>query len=139
MVCARIERLRCCVEKTLADLKRRKGAERSESLRWLVWELCELYKRETGKPVTNSAISKDKFISEPQSPAGRFVLAAAAALRPSEAWMREHSTWDRGMRARVLNKGGLKKAVYFAMRKYVEHHSLSSDRRGRWKRRPVIL
>jgi hypothetical protein len=35
------------------------------------------------------------------------------------------------MRARVLNKGGLKRAVYFAMRKYVEHHSLSSDRRGR--------
>jgi hypothetical protein len=128
MVCARIERLRCRVEKTLANLERRKGAERSESLRWLVWELCELYKRETGKRVTNSAISKDKFTSEPQSPAGRFVLAAAAALRPSEAWMQEHSTWVKGMRARVLNKGGLKRAVYFAMRKYVEHQS---DRRGR--------
>ena len=49
MVCARIERLRCRVEKTLANLERRKGAERSESLRWLVWELCELYKRETGQ------------------------------------------------------------------------------------------
>jgi hypothetical protein len=139
MVCARIERLRCRVEKTLANLERRKGAERSESLRWLVWELCELYKRETGKSVTNSAVSKDKFTSEPQSPAGRFVLAAAAALRPSEAWMREHSIWNRGMRARVLNKGGLKRAVYFAMRQYVAHHSLSSDPRGRSKRRPVIL
>ena len=139
IACARIERLRCRVEKTLANLERRKGAERSESLRWLVWELCELYKRETGKRVTNSAISKDKFTSEPQSPAGRFVLAAAAALRPSEAWMREHSLWVRGTRARVLNKGGLKRAVYFAMRQYVAHHSLSSDRRGRSKRRPVIL
>jgi hypothetical protein len=139
IACARIERLRCRVEAALADLERRKGAERSESLRWLVWELCELYRRETGKPVTNSAMSKDEYKSEPQSPAGRFVLAAAAALQPPEAWMREHKQWVRGMRARILHKGGLKSAVYFAMRGYVAHDSSNSGRRGRWKRRPVIL
>jgi hypothetical protein len=139
MVCARIECLRCRVEETLAGLERRKGAERSESLRWLVWQLCELYERETGKRVTNSAMSKDKYTCEPQSPAGRFVLAAAAAVRPSEAWMREHYEWVRGERARVLNTGGLKSAVYFAMRKYIALHSSSSGRRGRWERGPVIL
>ena len=135
IVRARIERLRRRVEQILDDLERRKGAEPSESLRWLVWQLCEFYKRKTGKPVTNSALSKNKFTSEPQSLAGRFVLAAAAALQPSEAWVREHSQWDRGKRARVLNQGGLKTAVYFAMREYVAHHSPSSSRRGRWKRR----
>jgi hypothetical protein len=139
IACARVERLRYRVQETLAGLARRKGAERSESLRLLVWELCELYKRETGKPVTNSAMLKDKYQSEPQSPAGRFVLAAAAALQPPEAWMREHKQWVRGMRDRILQKGGLKSAVYFAMRDYVAHHSSSSGRRGRWKRHPVIL
>jgi hypothetical protein len=135
IACARIERLRCRVREVLAGLKRRKGAECSESLRLLVWQLCDLYARETGKPVTNSAISKDEYTSEPQSPAGRFVLAAADALQPSEAWMREHDQWVRGMRARILHKGGRKRAVYFAMRDYVAHHSSSTSRRGRWKRR----
>jgi len=135
IACARIERLRWRVKEILASLERRKGAERSESLRWLVWQLCELYKRETGKPVTNSAMSKDQYQSEPQSPAGRFVLAAVVALQPSETWMQEHSLWVRGKRARVLHKGGRKSAVYFAMRDYVAHHSSSSGRRGRWKRR----
>src|SRR5215813_9357260 len=55
IACARIKRLRCRVQESLADLERRRGAERSESLRWLVWQLCELYKRETGNPVTISA------------------------------------------------------------------------------------
>jgi hypothetical protein len=91
--CARMERLRCRVTEILAGLKPRKGAERSESLRWLVWELCELYKRETGKRVTNSATSKDQYKSAPQSPAGRFVLAAADALQPPEDWIRSHSAW----------------------------------------------
>jgi hypothetical protein len=128
IVCARIERLRCRVEKSLAGLVRRRGAERSESLRLLVWQLCEIYKRETGRPVTNSALSNDRFQSQPQSPAGRFVLAAAVALQPSETWMQEHSLWVRGQRARVLQKGGLKRAVYFAMRDYVALHSSSSGR-----------
>jgi len=129
-MCARIERLRRRSQMTLADLKRRKGAERAESLRWLVWQLCELYARETGKPVTNSALLKNKFTSEPQSPAGRFVLAAAAALQPSDAWMQDHHQWVRGKRARVLHKGGLKSAVYFAMREYVALHFSSSGRRA---------
>ena len=120
---ARIERLRCRVVETLAGFRRRKGGERCESLRWLVCQLCELYKRETGKPVTNSGMSKNKYTSEPQSPAGQFVVAAVAALRPPETWMRGHDQWVRGTRARVLNKGGLKRAVLYAMREYVAHDS----------------
>jgi len=132
IACARIKRLRCRVQESLAGLERRKGAERSESLRWLVWQLCELYQRETGKPVTNSTMPNGKFSCEPQSPAGRFVLAAAVVLQPPETWMREHDPWVRGMRARVLSKGGLKTAVYFAMRECVSSHPWE-ERRGRRK------
>jgi hypothetical protein len=131
---ARIERLRHRLAETLAGFERRKGAERSETLQWLVWQLCELYKRETGKPVTNSAVVKDHYTSAPQSPAGKFVVAAAAALRPSEAWMRDHSHWVRGMRAKILHKRGLERVVLYAMRQYIAHHSSSTGRRGRWKR-----
>jgi hypothetical protein len=133
IVCARIERLRRRAELTLAGLERRRGAERSESLRWLVWQLCDLYHHETGLPVTSSAVANNHYKSRPESPAGRFVLAAAAALRPSEAWAREHHHWVIGKRAHVLDKGGLERAVYFAMREYVARHSSSSGRRGRWK------
>ena len=58
IVRARIERLRRRVEQILADLERRKGAERSESLRWLVWQLCEFYKRETGERQRDFAVGE---------------------------------------------------------------------------------
>ena len=138
IVCARIDRLRCRVEQTLAGLERRRGPERFENLPWLVWELCELYRRETGRPVTNSALSKDKYTSKPQSPAGRFVLAAVKALQPSEAWRREPDHLIE-RRARVLDEFVIERAVLNAMRAYVAHHSSSGGRRGRWKRRRVTL
>jgi hypothetical protein len=114
---ARIERLRHRVERVLAGLEQRHGPERYESLRWLLWELCDLYHRETGRHVTNSPdnvsqcnASGTRYTGEPQSPAGRFVLAVAKILRPSEA---------------------LPRAVLFAMREYVALHRGSKGRRGR--------
>jgi hypothetical protein len=128
---ARIERLRCRVRETLAGLERREGAERSESLRWLVWQLCELYHRETGQPVTNSAGPRSSI---PKSAAGRFVLAAVKALQPSEAWTREPDHLVAKRREHVLHKGVLERGTYFALRAYVAAHSPSTTRRGRWKR-----
>ena len=114
---AHIERLRHRVERTLMGLEQRRGPERYESLRWLVWELCDLYHRETGRRVTNSAddvsrcnFSGTRYTGTPQSPAGRFVLAAVQILQPSEA---------------------LPRAVLFAMREYVALHRGSGRRRGR--------
>jgi len=139
MVCARIGRLRWRVEQTLDDLEHQGGPERFESLQWLVWELCELYRRETGQPVTNSAISEGKYKSRPQSPAGRFVLAAVKALQPAEAWIQEPDHRIAQRRDRVLHQGYLGKAVLYSMREYVAHHSSSGGRRGRWKRGRVTL
>jgi len=138
MVCTRIERLRWRVEQTLDRLEQQKGPERFESLQWLVWQLCELYRRETGRPVTNSAMSKDEYTHKPQSPAGRFVLAAVKALQPSEPWRREADHCVE-RRARVLNDFVIERAVLYAMRAYVAHHSSRSGRRGRWKRGRVTL
>ena len=114
---ARIERLRHRVERVLVGLEQRHGPERYESLRWLVWELCDLYHRETGRRVTNSAddvsrcnFSGTRYTGTPQSPAGRFVLATVKILQPSEA---------------------LPRAVLFAMREYVALHRGSGSRRGR--------
>jgi hypothetical protein len=113
---ARIERLRHRVEQVLVGLERRHGPERYESLRWLVWELCDLYHRETGRPVTNSGdhvsrcnASGTRYTGTPQSPAGRFVLAVVTSLRLSRAHPR---------------------AVLFAMREYVARHP-DAGRRGR--------
>jgi hypothetical protein len=114
---ARIERLRHRVERVLVGLEQRHGPERHESLRWLVWELCDLYHRETGRRVTNSAddasrcnFSGTRYTGTPQSPAGRFVLAAVKILQPLEA---------------------LPRAVLFAMREYVARHRDAGRRRGR--------
>jgi hypothetical protein len=134
MVCARIERLRWRVEQTLAGLEHQGGPERFESLQWLVWELCELYRRETRRPVTNSAISEGKYTSKPQSPAGRFVLAAVKALQPTEAWIQEPDHHVGQRLVRILHQGAFSRAVLYAMREYVARHSSSGGRRGRWKR-----
>jgi hypothetical protein len=138
MVCARIERLRWRVEQTVDGLERQGGPGRFESLQWLVWELCELYRRETRRPVTNSAMSGGKYSSKPQSPAGRFVLAAVKALQPPEAWAREPDHLVE-RRARVLDEFAIERAVLYAIREYVVQHSSSGGRRGRWKRGRVTL
>jgi hypothetical protein len=52
IVRARIERLQHRAAMFLARLEERRGAERHESLRWLVWQLCDLYHYETGRRVT---------------------------------------------------------------------------------------
>jgi hypothetical protein len=136
---ARIERLRWRVEQTLDGLEHQGGPERFESLRWLVWELCDLYRRETRRPVTNSAISEGKYKSEPQSPAGRFVLAAVKALQPTEAWIQEPDHRIVQRRNRILDQGACGRAVLYAMRDYVAYHSSIDARRGRWKRGRVTL
>jgi hypothetical protein len=137
IACARIKRLLWRVEQTLDRLEHRGGPERFESLQWLVWELCELYRRETRRPVTNSAMSKNKYTSKPQSPAGRFVLTAVKALQPSEAWGPDPD--HRVERARLLDEFVVERAVLYAMRAYVSHHFSSGDRRGRWQRGRVTL
>jgi len=138
MACARIKRLRWLVEQTLDRLEHQRGPERFESLKWLVRELCELYRRETGRPVTNSAMSRDKYTSKPQSPAGRFVLTAVTALQPPEAWRREPDHCVE-RQARILDEFVIERAVLYAMRAYVADHSSSGGRRGRWERRRVTL
>ena len=133
VACDRIERLRRRAELTLARLERRKGPERCVSLTWLVWQLCDLYHRETGRRVTSSAVKEYSYIGTPQSPAGRFVLAAVEALQPSQAWGQEPDHRVAPQRDHILDKAGVARAVYFAMREYVADHPPSRSRRGRRK------
>lgn len=138
---AGIARLRYRAALTLAGLERRRGRERHESLRWLVWQLCDLYHGETGRPVTNSAVdvarcnhSGTNYTGAPQSPAGRFVLAALKVLHTPEILVQAADPRGDQRRTRSDNLGG---QVYFAMREYVAHHP-NPDRCGR-KPTKVIL
>ena len=51
-VCAPVRRLRSRFEHALTHLRRRKGPEARLSLGLLVSQLCDLWRRETGRPVT---------------------------------------------------------------------------------------
>ena len=117
----------------LDRLTRRRGPEGGLSLRWLVRQLCDLWCRETGQPVTSSAVRGGAYTSKPQSPAGKFVLAAAEALQPSKSWIREHEYREAPVRARIVAlPGDLHRRVHSAMREYVTDHA-SASRRGRPK------
>jgi len=119
VLCARIGRLRRRAELILARFERQRGPERSVSSNWLVWQLCDLYRRETGRAVTNSAVEDYLYSGTPRSPAGQFVLAVLEMLHPSE---RPSECRVTPRRARALKKGRLRHAVYFAMRDYVAYH-----------------
>jgi hypothetical protein len=134
IVHARIERLFSRIERALARLEARGGPERAINLGWLVWRLCDLYHRETGKPVTSSAVADYCYKGIPQSLAGRFVLACAEVLQPSGAWMQEPDHQVPQGRSRLLNKAVFGRAVYFAMRAYVACHPSARPRSGRPKR-----
>jgi hypothetical protein len=129
---ARIGRLQHCAERTLARLEGQKGPERCESLRWLVWQLCDLYHYETRQQVTSSPHVKKRYEAIPQSQAGNFVLKAVNALQPPESWTQEPDHLVARRRARILDGNSLSRAVYYAMREYVSYHP-SKNRRGRRK------
>jgi hypothetical protein len=133
IVRARIERLLQRIELALARLKGRGGPEQAVSSRWLVWSLCDLYHRETGKPVTSSAVEDYRYTAIPQSPAGRFVLACVEALRPPPSWLKDPDHQAPLRQARILDTAPLERAVYFAMRDYVACHPSQRFRRGRRK------
>ncbi len=134
-VCARLERLRRLFRLTVGRLEDQHGPAKGLSLPLLVWQLCDLWHRETGQAVTSSAVRDYVYTSAPQSAAGRFVLAAVEALRPPEAWMREHESPDAPVRAKIIMATRCDQAptVYVAMRDYVASHPPSGVRRGRRK------
>jgi hypothetical protein len=125
--------LKAQVGLTLDRLTKRKGPERQVSLSWLVWEACELWTRETGKPVTNSAFRNGRYSSAPESLAGKFVVAIVEALQPSESWVADRLPADAAIRARKFAASPADRArmVHFAMRDYVAHHRRPGTRRGR--------
>jgi hypothetical protein len=130
---APLSALKVQVGLTLDRLRKQGGPERQISLSWLVLEACDLWTRETGQLVTNSASRNGKYISVPESPAGRFVLAVVEALQPSKSWIAQHPPEDAAVRARKLAASPADRArtIYFAMRKYVADHPRPGVRRGR--------
>jgi hypothetical protein len=118
---------------TLDRLTKRKGPERQASLSWLVWEACDLWTRETGKPVTNSAFRNGRYSSAPESLAGKFVVAVVETLQPSESWVADRLPGDAAVRARKFAASPADRArmVHFAMRDYVARHRRPGTRRGR--------
>jgi hypothetical protein len=127
---SRIERLRSRAALVLAGLQRRRGPERCESLRWFVWQLCDLYHRETGRRVTSNAVIEYSYEGIAQSSAGKFVRAAVEALHPSEAWAQEPDHRVAQRRARLFPTARLQQAIHYAMREYVAQHPRSRVRRG---------
>jgi hypothetical protein len=125
--------LKAQVGLTLDRLAKRKGPERQVSLSLLVWQACELWTRETGKPVTNSAFRNARYTSAPESLAGKFVVAVVEALQPSKSWLADRLPPDAAMRARKFAASPAARArmVHFAMRDYVAHHRRPGRRRGR--------
>jgi hypothetical protein len=116
---------------TIDRLRDRHGPEKNLSLRWLVWQLCNLWTSATGQPVTNSAVRNGHYTSCPESPAGRFVLAIVEVLQPSEPWISQNLRADATVRARKFAASPADRArtVWFAMRDYVAGHQRPSCRR----------
>ena len=133
---AAIDRMRSRLELALSRLKRRKGTEARASFIWLVWQLCGLWRRETGSPVTANPVKKGAYVGRPQSVSGRFVCAAVEALQPSSAWVGEHGLAEAHMRAAAITRapGFRVQAIHTAMRRYIADVTptdSSVPRRGR--------
>jgi hypothetical protein len=133
LLCAQIRRLHSRLQLTLDRLASRKGPEKQLSLTWLVWELCDLWSRETGQPVTSSAVQGGNHTGKPQSAAGRFILNAAEALHlPNGAQNQRGSKLP--VRGQTIGVAGNRaQIIHYSMRKYVAHQPPSPHRPGRRK------
>src|SRR5713101_8403620 len=132
-LCAPVRRLHSRFKLALIHLGRRKGPEPRLSLGLLVWQLCDLCHRETGRPVTANPVRLGDYTGRPQSASGRFVCAAVEALQPSAAWIDGHKAVEPHMRATImmLPPGHRVQPVHSAMRAYVAYRpDPSAPRRG---------
>jgi hypothetical protein len=86
------------VDQTLCRLNERGGAEERVSLKFLVEQLCELWERETGHPVTAHGMIKLEYSQRTETEAGRFVTSAVEAMLPESSWFDEHE-FSRPIRA----------------------------------------
>jgi hypothetical protein len=138
-VCAPVRRLRSRFELALTRLRRRKGPEARLSLGLLVSQLCDLWRRETGQPVTANPVRLRSYTGRPESASGCFVCEAVEALQPTAAWISEHEAVGAHMRAAIMTRppGDRVRAVHSAMRGYVaaDRGDPSVRRRGRPRRR----
>jgi hypothetical protein len=133
---AAIDRMRSRFDLALSRLRRGRGTEVRVSFIWLVRQLCDLWRRETGSPVTVNPVKEGAYTGRPQSAAGRFVCAAAEALQPVSAWVDEHRLPDPPLRAEVITRppGFRVQAVHSAMRGYIADANSTDSavpRRGR--------
>jgi len=141
-LCAPVRRLHSRFKLALIHLGRWKGPEARLSLVLLVSQLCDLWQRETGRPVTANPVKLGDYTGRPQSASGRFVCAAVEALQPSAAWIDEHKAVEPHMRAMImmLPPGHRVQAVHSAMRAYVaaDRPDPSAPRRGRPRRKVTL-
>jgi hypothetical protein len=84
---------------TLSD---QRGAQERGSLKLLVVELCSLWERETGEPVTAHGIKGDEYTSRAETTSGRFVTAAVEAMLPDKSWFDQHSQLAHSVRAKTF-------------------------------------
>src|SRR6266436_4214816 len=138
-LCAPVRRLHSRFKLALIDLGRRKGPEPRLSLDLLVWQLCDLWQRETGRSVTANPVRLGVYTGRPQSASGRFVCAAVEALQPSAAWIDGHKVVEPPMRATIMMRPPAHRVqpVHSAMRAYVaaDRRDPSALRRGRPRRK----
>jgi hypothetical protein len=125
----RLIHLRQLVQMMLDELESQKGPETATSLIYLVWQLCELWERETGRLVTSNAVSEYKYTGEPRSLAGRFSVAVIEALQPSDEWVKQHLSDHAPVRARTkLSPGSCIGQTHYAMRAYVRFRRRNGTR-----------
>jgi hypothetical protein len=131
---APLARLQVRISAAMDKLKLKKGPDRQLSVSWLVNELCNIWAFETGEPITNSAIRGGRYLSSPQSDAGKFILAAVQCIQPLKTWKRKHKVKNAANRALFLEHDEVvSRMVYYAMRDYVARHQTSKPRPGRRK------
>ena len=73
------------------------------SLKLLVEQLCELWERETGRPVTAHGMIKLEYTQRTETEAGRFVTSAVEAMLPESSWFDEHSEFSQPIRAETFS------------------------------------
>ena len=113
------------VDQTLYGLNKRRGAEERVSLKLLVEQLCELWERETARPVTAHGMIKLKYTQRTETEAGRFVSAAVETMLPAPSWFDEHSAFSNPVAMTFLPSRHTDRArqVLVIMRDFVKRRS----------------
>ena len=131
VLAAALEILRTELQVRIQALEAVRGPDGQRSLGWLVYRLCDLWRRETGRGVDSIGWKDNAFNDSPSSPCAKFVAAVVEAFQPDKSWCESQPVAHKSVLVFTEDRAHRARRIHYLMRAYVRNLEQAAVRRRR--------